>query len=573
MESKLFKFLPETPVNLLLQKTSRRNALLLLNLVGITILLIGLYALIFHIIAEYEGMRHNWFTGIYWTFEIMSTLGTGDIIFRSLPGQIFTVIVLLTGIGFILVVIPFVFLQMFQSTARIPREVARSFDNHVIITHMDEITALLIKMLTPYNQRFCILSEDMEQSQHLVDEGYKVIHSPLLAPATYQNANIAHAALVVLTAHDERNAALLHAIRLADTHTPVITTATHQHAGRLLKEAGADHVLIAEKILGETMARRVSGGDALAHLVGRMDNLLIAEATASGTPLAGKTVREANLRALTGLTVVGVWEKGRFQIARAETRITEQSALVLAGSREQIQQYNEIFCIYNSINKPVLIIGAGVVGRATAHFLDSRRIRYALLDIDERITRGNPSFHGDARDPETLKKLGLQEAPSVVITTHSDERNIYITTLARAINPDIQIIARATHDQATPLLHRAGADFVISYASTGATSIFNYLKSGNIMMITEGVDVFRIKTPEALHGRTLAQTTLRKDYGLSVIGIEDNGKIEINPPADTRLHKDKEIILIGTVESEHLFLNTFYKDGGKPKSLFKKMLH
>ncbi len=557
MKHKPFAFLPDTPLNLLLRTTSRRNALLLLNLIGFTTVLIVIYAFLFHLIAEYEGMRHTWFTGIYWTFEIMSTLGTGDIVFRSVPGQIFTVIVLLTGIGFILIVIPFVFLQMFQSTARVPRELSRDFSNHVIITRLDEITQLLIEQLIRFNQPYCILCEDMDQAQFLIDEGYKVIHGNPMAPDTYADANIVKAALVTLTGDDEKNLALLHAIRLNNAQTSVIATSARRESSAILKEAGATHVLTAEKMLGETMARRVSGGDALAHLVGRMDNLLIAEATVTGTPLVGKTIRQANIREMTGLTVVGIWEKGHFHIARPDSTITAQSALVLAGNREQLQRYNEIFCIYNSISEAALIVGAGIVGRATARYLDSRRIPYTLIEADIQKNAAEHTVQGDARDPHLLKELGIDKAPSIVLTAKNDERNIYLTTLIRKINPRIQIIARAIHDQATQLLHRAGADFVISYATIGATTIFNYLKSGNILMVTEGVDVFRVKTPKALHGLSIGETTIRKDFGLTIIGMETDRGFEINPSARARLTAGRKIILIGTVESERKFLDKY----------------
>ncbi|HED09311.1 MAG TPA: potassium channel protein, partial [Caldithrix abyssi] len=519
MSEKPFKYLPDSPLNLLLKKTSRRNALLLLNLLAFTTLLIILYAILFQFVAAYEGDKYDWFTGIYWTLEIMSTLGTGDIVFTSGLGRFFTVLVLLTGVGFILVIIPFVFLQLFQSTARVPREIARAVEGHVIITQLDEISMLLVEKFRDFGQEYVLLCEQLEKAQLLIDEGYRVIHGSLNNPRTYEASNVHRAALVVLTGNDERNTALLHAIRHTGSGVPVISTALNIQSGSILRQAGATRVLTVEEMLGETMARRVSGGDALAHLVGRIDNLIIAEATMAGTPLVGKTLREINLRALTGLTVVGIWEKGRFQMARADSVISPQSAVVLAGSRDQIQAYNEMFCIYNTKSKPVLIIGAGVVGRATADFLERRSIECKLLELDNLKVKSKRIVQGDARDLNTLIDFGLEEAPTIVLTTRDDNRNIYLTTLIRKTNPHIQIISRATEEASTLLLHRAGADFVISYASIGATSIFNFLKGGDILMVTEGVDVFRVRVPDDLAGRTIAETTIRKEFGLSIIGI------------------------------------------------------
>ena len=559
MSEKPFKYLPDSPLNLLLKKTSRRNALLLLNLLAFTTLLIILYAILFQFVAAYEGAQYDWFTGIYWTLEIMSTLGTGDIVFTSGLGRFFTVLVLLTGVGFILVIIPFVFLQLFQSTARVPREIARAVEGHVIITQLDEISMLLVDKLRDFGQNYVLLCEHLEKAQLLIDEGYRVIHGALNDPRTYEASNVHRAALVVLTGNDESNTALLHAIRHTGAGVPVISTALNIQSGAILRQAGATRVLTVEEMLGETMARRVSGGDALAHLVGRIDNLIIAEATMAGTPLVGKTLREINLRALTGLTAVGIWEKGRFQMARADSVITPQSAVVLAGSRDQIQAYNEMFCIYNTKPKPVLIIGAGVVGRATADFLERRSIECKLLELDKLKVKSKRIVQGDARDLNTLIDFGLEEAPTIVLTTRDDNRNIYLTTLIRKTNPHIQIISRATEEASTLLLHRAGADFVISYASIGATSVFNFLKGGDIMMVTEGVDVFRVKVPGELAGRTIAETTIRKEFGLSIIGINRQEGMEINPPADTKLRAGEEVVLIGTVEGERQFLSRYVR--------------
>lgn len=559
MSEKPFKYLPDSPLNLLLKKTSRRNALLLLNLLAFTTLLIILYAILFQFVAAYEGAQYDWFTGIYWTLEIMSTLGTGDIVFTSGLGRFFTVLVLLTGVGFILVIIPFVFLQLFQSTARVPREIARAVEGHVIITQLDEISMLLVEKFRDFGQEYVLLCEQLEKAQLLIDEGYRVIHGSLNNPRTYEASNVHRAALVVLTGNDERNTALLHAIRHTGSGVPVISTALNIQSGSILRQAGATRVLTVEEMLGETMARRVSGGDALAHLVGRIDNLIIAEATMAGTPLVGKTLREINLRALTGLTVVGIWEKGRFQMARADSVISPQSAVVLAGSRDQIQAYNEMFCIYNTKSKPVLIIGAGVVGRATADFLERRSIECKLLELDNLKVKSKRIVQGDARDLNTLIDFGLEEAPTIVLTTRDDNRNIYLTTLIRKTNPHIQIISRATEEASTLLLHRAGADFVISYASIGATSIFNFLKGGDILMVTEGVDVFRVRVPDDLAGRTIAETTIRKEFGLSIIGINRQEGMEINPPADTKLRAGEEVVLIGTVEGERQFLSRYVR--------------
>lgn len=122
---------------------------------------------------------------------------------------------------------------------------------------------------------------------------------------------------------------------------------------------------------------------------------------------------------------------------------------------------------------------------------------------------------------------------------------------------DIQIISRATLDRTIHTLHSAGCDFVISHASLGANNIFNLSKRGNILMIAEGVDVFRVKTPRALVGKTIKYASIREECGCNVIGISANGAMMIDPYRETMLPTDGEMILIGSVESEEKFFHRY----------------
>ena len=74
---------------------------------------IVIFSLLFHWLMLYEGREYSFFTGFYWTFTVMSTLGFGDITFTSDLGKIFSTVVLVSGIIFFLILLPFTFLQHF----------------------------------------------------------------------------------------------------------------------------------------------------------------------------------------------------------------------------------------------------------------------------------------------------------------------------------------------------------------------------------------------------------------------------------------------------------------------------
>src|SRR3546814_5410327 len=85
-----------------------------------------------------------------------------------------------------------------------------------------------------------------------------------------------------------------------------------------------------------------------------------------------------------------------------------------------------------------------------------------------------------------------------------------LTIYCRRLEPDIQIIARANLDRNVDTLHRAGADAVLSYASLGASAIWNALGPNDILVLAEGLVVFRLPVPEKLAGRSLIDTQLRQ---------------------------------------------------------------
>ncbi|MEM7586059.1 MAG: TrkA C-terminal domain-containing protein, partial [Acidobacteriota bacterium] len=322
----------------------------------------------------------------------------------------------------------------------------------------------------------------------------------------------------------------------------------------ILKLAGSSSVLRLEEMLGESFARGFVGGDAMSHVIGRFDDLLIAEATAHRTPLVGKTLRDSGLRENLGVTVVGVRERGSFEPARPETVIHDHTVLLLAGTKENLFRYDEFFCIYNVSVAPVVILGGGRVGRATARALSERDVDYRIVELlPERIVDDGKYILGSAADLEILEQAGIREAPAVVITTHEDELNIYLTIYCRQLRPDIQILGRATEERHVGTLHRAGADSVHSYASLGANEMMNLLQRSKILLVAEGLYLFEVPVPAELAGKTIAESAIRERTECSVVATQTGSHVEVVPGPNTKLSGDAEIVLIGTREAEQRF--------------------
>jgi Trk K+ transport system NAD-binding subunit len=123
----------------------------------------------------------------------------------------------------------------------------------------------------------------------------------------------------------------------------------------------------------------------------------------------------------------------------------------------------------------------------------------------------------------------------------------------------MQIVSRANLERNVSTLHRAGADFVMSYASMGAGAVFNLLEQGDLVMVAEGLDIFRLPIPASLQGRALRDSGIRESTGGSVVAVETPEGIDVNPPPDYRLPgtPGAELILVGTPEAQRAFVQVF----------------
>ncbi len=97
----------------------------------------------------------------------------------------------------------------------------------------------------------------------------------------------------------------------------------------------------------------------------------------------------------------------------------------------------------------------------------------------------------------------------------------------------------------------------MSYASLGANAIFNFLENEDMWMLAEGLNIFRLKAPESLVGKILADSDIRKVTDCSVVAIKDDGEMSINPDTRMPIKPNSELILIGTDEGERKFLKVF----------------
>lgn len=545
----------------------KRNLKVLLVLTGIFLALVTVYSTVFHWLMAREDQSHSWPTSVYWTLVTMTTLGFGDITFQSDAGRLFSVVVLLSGTVFLLILLPFTFIQFvfvpwmaYREAGRAPRLLPAKTSGHVVLTQTGPIEDAVIRRADLAGVPYVLIVGDLGEALKLHDRGYRVMVGNLDDPKSYVNARVDQAALVTATRTDMTNANIAFTVRETAPNVPLVATASKLASVDNLQLAGADAVLLLGDMLGAAMAARALANDGSTHQIGEFAGMRIAEARVVSDRLVGKTLVEAALRHEVGLGVLGLWAKGRFQIAFPETVLDEGSVVILGGSGEQLAEFDRRYAIAGPRGEHSIVVGGGRVGRAAARSLIEHGNRAKIVEQrPERVLDGELYVYGDAADVEVLEAAGLAEASSALITTHDDDVNIYLALYCRRLRPEIRVVARANRDRNVSTLYRAGADDVLSYASTGSAAIWNHFRGDDTLLIADGLEVFRVPVPPRLSGITLADSRVRKLTGCNVVAIATDETTVGNPHPQTVLHEGDELILIGDGDAEERFAEHFHR--------------
>lgn len=548
----------------------RQNLRLLAKYVLVLVFVIILFTVLFHVImVQVEGEQHSWITGLYWTLTVMSTLGFGDITFQSDIGRLFSVIVLVTGIVMLLIVLPFAFIRFFyapwleaQIHSRAPRELPPGTTDHIILMGRDAMTAGLTARFKRDGISYVIVEENPGTASEWVGEGYSAVVGEVDNKDTYARLRADQARLLVANRSDMVNTNITLTAREVATNVPIAAITSDKDAIDILELSGANHVLPLKQWLGEQLSSRINAQSAGLYPIGVYEDLRIADLPVHNTPLANKTIRETQLRNLTGVSIVGVWERGRLVAALPDKKLSGHHVLVIAGTEEQLSELDDMLVIYDVNPNAVLLIGGGTVGAAAARALKDKGVRVHLVERDARrchLLRNTCDrvFHGDASDYDLLQEAGISEAPSVLLTTNDDAINVYLTSYCRRLNPELRIVSRITHERNLDAIYRAGADFVLSYATLGLDVIMSILSGRDLVVLGEGVDLISRSTPPSLQGKTLAESGIGARTGLNVIAIKSGTDIQTALPGDTVLEPDSELVMIGTDEQSEAFSENY----------------
>jgi voltage-gated potassium channel len=208
-----------------------------------------------------------------------------------------------------------------------------------------------------------------------------------------------------------------------------------------------------------------------------------------------------------------------------------------------------------------IVCGWGRVGRAVAGYLSGMGSEVVVVDLDQQRVAGisYPAVVGDVTDDRVLHRAGIMRARSLIAAIDTDAENVFVTLSARALRPDLVIVARARTEASEPKLLRAGATRVVNPQRIGGQRIAAAASQPHVVefldvVMHDGSLEFRLEEVPVGDGSLLAGQTLRQaDVGettgalvLAVLGRD--GVFLANPPMHTPIEPGHVLIAIGTEE-------------------------
>ena len=118
-------------------------------------------------------------------------------------------------------------------------------------------------------------------------------------------------------------------------------------------------------------------------------------------------------------------------------------------------------------------------------------------------------------------------------------------------------MSRITHERNVEAIHRAGADFVLSYTTLGIEAVMSILKGNPPVLLGEGVELFSVRVPASLAGRPLKDSGIGSRTGLSVVALQQGEDVITQLTSEMLLPRGAELLMLGSFEQRRAFADAF----------------
>ena len=207
-----------------------------------------------------------------------------------------------------------------------------------------------------------------------------------------------------------------------------------------------------------------------------------------------------------------------------------------------------------------ILCGYGRVGLTVARELVHSGLKVVVIDIlPDSLARarreGFLEVEGDATEEATLRAAGIERARGLITTIDSDAHNVYVILSARAINPNLFVVARANSADSEGRLMQAGANRVVSPYTMAGHRLAELATRPRVVdfidaALSHGELAFSMEEVEVIAGSPLDGSTVGalRDTGVFVLAIvQGERSYEANPPADRILKVGETLVVSGSV--------------------------
>ncbi|MFC4451630.1 potassium channel family protein [Halorussus aquaticus] len=513
------------------------------------------YALIYDYgMAVYEGHTQPFYQSMQVVVETFTTTGYGsDAPWETPEMNLFVMLMDLTGVVLIFAALPVFVVPLFEDalSTTLPTTAEDLSDHVVICTHTPRAETL-ISELESWDVEYVVVEPDRATALDLYESGYSVVHGDPESVETLEGVNLDGATALVADAGDEVDVSIVLTAREAAEDVRIVSVVEEPDHEAYHELAGVDEVLSPRRLVGESLADKITTAVSteLGDAVEIGSDFEIAELSVQrGSELAGHTLAESGIRERSGANVIGAWIRGEFETPPSpDTELVSGTVLLVAGREVQLERLNDLAS--STARSPrrgtVLVVGHGEVGSTVTDALAAANISYTVVDVADKP---GVDVQGDTTNPETLEKAGIEQARTVVFTVADDTLTGFGTLVARDLNPDIEVLARAEETGNVNKLYRAGADYVLALATvSGRMLASTILEREEVISMDKQVEIVRTTATEFV-GQSLAETDIRARTGCTVVAVERDGRVVTELGPDFRFRRGDDVIVAGTDES------------------------
>jgi voltage-gated potassium channel len=250
-----------------------------------------------------------------------------------------------------------------------------------------------------------------------------------------------------------------------------------------------------------------------------------------------------------------------FGVVALFTAIGVGTEVVASGEFGRWLRMNQATRSIGRLSGHYVICAYGRVGRAVIEELQRRDYTSVVIESKPELEplleeHGVRYIPGDPADETVLRQAGIERARGLICAVDSDAANVFITLTARALNPDLRIVARASERASIDKLVRAGADEVVSpYGLTGRRMAVlavrpSVLELLDLLNLGSDIRLEEVAVRAGTHLNSLTIAEARARYaGVAILALKKPGsEVSANPDHQVRLTPGDLIVALGPAE-------------------------